>query len=116
MSSRKLSGLDGVRIRLLLGNVVAPAGESVKAPSAIMVLYTFAIALPSGVISAAILLFGIGVVVPGKCSVVRPWKFPASIAMLGTENEVGACCWRSRFHSSPPKKNRRSLKIGPPKL
>ena len=38
MSSRKLSGLAGVRMRLLLGSEAAPAGESVNVPSLLIVL------------------------------------------------------------------------------
>ena len=41
-------------------------------------------------------------------------KTNPKIPVLGTENVDGACCCRSRFHSSPPKKNSRFLMIGPP--
>src|ERR1039458_9437899 len=52
-------------------------------------------ALPSVVIKAAMLLFGIGLVVPGKNSgLPRPEKSPASSAELGVVRWVRA--WRDR--------------------
>src|SRR5690349_15336143 len=77
-------------------------------------LKTLARALPSGVISEAMLLAGIGFLVPGKKICATELKSPFSIAVLGTVWRDGLAFWRSRFHSCPQKKNSLSFLIGPP--
>ena len=79
-------------------------------------LYTLPIARPSGVIIVEISFPGIGFLVPGKKSCFCPAKFPASLAELGTVTRDGCAFWRSRFHSSPTKKNSLSFLMGPPRL
>src|SRR5437764_12033960 len=87
-SSRKSSGLLGEMLRLL------PVFVFVNAPRASIVRYTFAMALPSGVINAEMLFPGIGTfvlpAVPGWYREVdKAEKSPFSIAVVGTVNKVG---------------------------
>ena len=71
-------------------------------------------ALPSGVIREAMLLPGIGFLVPGKKIWPTALKSPFSIAVVGTVTRDGLAFCRSRFHSCPQKKNSLSFLIGPP--
>src|ERR1039458_10342871 len=102
MSSRKLSGLSGVKVTLLVALV-----ESIYVPSLFITGKTSAMALRSGVIMAAMLLLGMGMLVvpyvPGITSwtglplFLKPGKFPASSAELGVVVTKGDSCCRSRF-------------------
>src|ERR1700741_5639082 len=75
---------------------------------------TLAMAFPSGVISDAILLPGIGFLVPGKKIWATALKSPFSIAVEGTVTRVGLAFWRSRFQSCPQKKKTLFFFMGPP--
>src|SRR5712691_5918097 len=77
-------------------------------------LKTFAIARPSAVIIEAMLLPGIGFLVPGKKIWPTALKSPFSMAVEGTVTRVGLAFWRSRFQSCPQKKKILSFLMGPP--